>query len=284
MARKHHAKHSKNTILASASARSFSKLSVGAASAVAVASLALSAAPALAQAETAPVQQATPASTKQAAPADAGKKNGSVVQEKQVKEDSSKPQKDLKKIDPAKKSSDTKQISNGEANREPAQQANPEITLSKETKDTLPNMYAWGSSDNVYIESGQDQNVKFILKPVDGVAVTKVAIFPNDNIDINGGNAKQFIEYRSDNTDNQPYSGKYSFVTNGDKSATLTMSPMFRRYDKTGDKGIANAGGYAANRCIYVYGTKDGEDVLLYKTNIARAATLIPPKKLALLF
>lgn len=49
MARKHHAKHSKKTILASASVHSFSKLSVGAASAVVGASLALSAAPALAQ-------------------------------------------------------------------------------------------------------------------------------------------------------------------------------------------------------------------------------------------
>ena len=275
MARKHNAKHSKKTILASASAHSFSKLSVGAASAVAVASLALSAAPALAQTETAPVQQATSAPTKQASPADAGKNGSPVVSEKQVKEDSSKSQNELKKNDPAKKASDTKQISNGEANREPAQQANPEITLSKETKDTLPNMYAWGSSDNVYIESGQDQNVKFILKPVDGVAVTKVAIFPNDNIDINGRNAKDFVEYKTgDDKANQPYSGKYSFVTNADKSATLTMNLMFRRFDK-----IGNAGGYAANRCIYVYGTKDGQDVLLYKTNIARAATLIPPKK-----
>lgn len=49
MARKHHAKHSKNTILASSATKSFSKLSVGAASAVVGASLALSAAPALAQ-------------------------------------------------------------------------------------------------------------------------------------------------------------------------------------------------------------------------------------------
>ena len=62
MARKHHAKHSKKTILASASAHSFSKLSVGAASAVAVASLALSAAPALAQTESTPTaaQQTAP--------------------------------------------------------------------------------------------------------------------------------------------------------------------------------------------------------------------------------
>lgn len=38
-----------------------------------------------------------------------------------------------------------------------APQVNSEITLSEETKDTLPNLYAWGSSDNVYIEKGQNQ-------------------------------------------------------------------------------------------------------------------------------
>ena len=152
------------------------------------------------------------------------------------------------------------------------QQANNEITLSKETKDTLPNMYAWGSSDNTYIEGGQKQEVKFTLKPADGVAVTKVAIFPNDNIDINGRNAKDFVEYRSDNKDaHQAYSGEYSLVTNADGSAVLTMSPMYRNNNMA-------AAGYAANRCIYVYGMKDGQEVLLYKTNIARAATLIPPK------
>ena len=49
MARKHHAKHSKNTILASSSARHpFSKLSASAATAVVGASLALSVTPALA--------------------------------------------------------------------------------------------------------------------------------------------------------------------------------------------------------------------------------------------
>lgn len=67
MARKHHAKHSKNTILASSATKSFSKLSVGAASAVAAASLALSAAPALAQTES------TPAAAQQTAPTPAGK-------------------------------------------------------------------------------------------------------------------------------------------------------------------------------------------------------------------
>ena len=62
MARKHHAKHSKNTILASSATKSFSKLSVGAASAVVGASLALSAAPALAQ-QTTPAGAQQPTST-----------------------------------------------------------------------------------------------------------------------------------------------------------------------------------------------------------------------------
>ena len=56
MARKHHAKHSKNTILASSSAHHpFSKLSASAATAVVGASLALSVTPALAK-ETAPAK------------------------------------------------------------------------------------------------------------------------------------------------------------------------------------------------------------------------------------
>ncbi|EIK83477.1 ebhA protein [Gardnerella pickettii 00703Bmash] len=155
----------------------------------------------------------------------------------------------------------------------PATQVKSEITLSKETKDTLPNMYAWGSADNTYIENGQNTSVKITLKSADGIAVTKVAIFPNDNIDINGRNAKDFVEYKTgDENAHQPYSGEYAFATNNDGSATLTVNKLYRNNNMA-------AAGYAANRCIYVYGTKDGQEVLLYKTNIARAATLIPPKK-----
>ena len=158
--------------------------------------------------------------------------------------------------------------------QDPGPQANSEITISKDTKDTLPNMYAWGKSDNVYVESGQNQEVKFILKPADGVSVTKVAIFPNDNIDINNKNAKGFSEYNSgDGEWHQSYSGEYSLKTNGDGSVTLTMTKLYRK------GSINGAQGYAANRSIYAYGVKDGKEVLLYKTNIARAATLIPPKK-----
>ena len=60
MARKKHAKHSKNTVLASSSARHpFSKFSASAATAVVGASLALSVTPALAQ-ENAPANQGSP--------------------------------------------------------------------------------------------------------------------------------------------------------------------------------------------------------------------------------
>ena len=167
-------------------------------------------------------------------------------------------------------------VVNYEANkdREAPQQANSTIELSKEKKDTLPNMYAWGSTDNTYIENGQNTSVKITLKSADGIAVTKVAIFPNDNIDINGRNAKDFVEYKTgDDKAHQPYSGEYAFATNDDGSATLTVNKLYRNNNMP-------AAGYAANRCIYVYGKdKEGKDVLLYKTNIARAATLIPPKK-----
>ena len=153
------------------------------------------------------------------------------------------------------------------------QQANNEITLSNETKDTLPNMYAWGSSDNVYIESGQNQAVTFkFAKPSDGSTITKVAIFPSDSNSISN-TSMGFLEYYSNDANaHQSYSGTYDFKVNNDGSATLAMTKLYR------DGGLNGAQGYAANRCIYVYGTKDGQEVLLYKTNVARAATLIPPK------
>lgn len=289
MARKHHAKHSKKTILASASAHSFSKLSVGAAGAVAAASLALSAAPALAQTGTAP------ATEQQAAPTPAGKVNNKDVTATSVKKADT--ANSLKKTDTVKnedvkkeqvgggnlgkapqKNTTVQEVASSKgfdraATPAPAPKVNSEITLSKETKDTLPNMYAWGKSDNVYIESGQNQEVTFKFeKPSDGSTITKVAIFPNDNIDIKNKNAKGFVEYYSADGDwHQAYSGKYAFTTSNDGSATLKMTHLYR------DNKMP-AAGYSAMRCIYVYGMKDGQEVLLYKTNIVRAATLIPPK------
>ena len=153
-----------------------------------------------------------------------------------------------------------------------APQVNSEITLSEETKDTLPNLYAWGSSDNTYILKGQNQEVKFkFAKPTDGSTITKVAIFPSDGNTVDNTKSRRFLEYYSDSTENQPYSGKYDFKVNNDGTATLTMTKLYRDANMAAEK-------YAANRCIYVYGIKDGKESVLYKTNIVRAATLIPPK------
>ena len=160
-----------------------------------------------------------------------------------------------------------------EANPAPAPKVNSEITLSKETKDTLPNMYAWGSSDNVYIEKGQNQEVTFnFAKPSDGSTITKVAIFPSDGNTVDNAKSRKFLEYYSANeNEHKPYSGKYEFIVNTDGSAKLTMTKLYSEANMAAEK-------YTANRCIYVYGTKDGKESVLYKTNIVRAATLVPPK------
>lgn len=136
-------------------------------------------------------------------------------------------------------------------------------------------MYAWGSSDNVFIENGQNHSVTFkFAKPTDGTKITKIAIFPVDNNSLDNSNNRKFLEYYSDPksaNEHQSYSGTYAFTANDDGSATLTMTALYRDNNMDASK-------YAANRCIYVYGKKDGQEVLLYKTNIVRAATLIPPK------
>lgn len=159
--------------------------------------------------------------------------------------------------------------------REVSPQANSTIKLSKDTKDTLPNMYAWGKSDNVYIENGQNQEVTFKFeKPSDGSTITKVAIFPSDTNGVENAKSRGFLEYYSDDANaHQSYSGTYEFkVDSSDGTATLTMTNLYRKANMAAEK-------YAANRCIYVYGKdKEGKDVLLYKTNIVRAATLVPPK------
>lgn len=136
-------------------------------------------------------------------------------------------------------------------------------------------MYAWGKSDNVYVESGQNTSVTFkFAKPTDGSTITKVAIFPSDTNGVDNPKSRGFLEYYSDDANaHQSYSGTYDFKVNNDGTATLTMSKLYR------DGGLKNGESYSANRCIYLYGTdKDGKTVVMYKTNIARAATLIPPK------
>ena len=139
-------------------------------------------------------------------------------------------------------------------------------------------MYAWGSSDNVYIDS-KNQSITFNLKPTAGSTITKVAIFPSDTEDLEidniiNENSSKFVEYYSGDTNaHQAYSGEYGLITNQDGSATLTMNKLYRDNKMAAEK-------YQANRCIYVYGKgSDGKEVLLYKTNVVRAATIIPPKK-----
>lgn len=290
MARKHHAKHSKNTILASSATKSFSKLSVGAASAVVGASLALSAAPALAQ-EMSPTDAQQAASTPLAQPA-----NSAAAQNQQGRSTlSSKPSNQKTPNTPASalhttqsaqkntptntttptERAATSQQTDRAATPAPQPQVSDEINLSADTKDTVPNMYAWGSSDNVFIENGQNHSVTFkFAKPTDGTKITKVAIFPSDTNGVDNQKSRKFLEYYSDpnaKDEHQSYSGTYAFTANDDGSATLTMTALYRDNNMDASK-------YAANRCIYVYGIKDGKESVLYKTNIVRAATLIPPK------
>ena len=291
MARKHHAKHSKNTILASSAAKPFSKLSVGAASAVVGASLALSAAPALAQ-QTTPADAQQPASTPlaQSTNSDAAQnqQGGSTLSSKPSNQKTpNTPASALHTTQSAQKNTPTNtttptervatsQQTDRAATPAPQPQVSDEINLSADTKDSVPNMYAWGSSDNVFIENGQNHSVTFkFAKPTDGTKITKIAIFPADTNGVDNVKSRKFLEYYSDpNSANahQSYSGKYAFTANDDGSATLTMTALYRDNNMDAEK-------YAANRCIYVYGNnKEGKDVLLYKTNIVRAATLVPPK------
>ena len=289
MARKHHAKHSKNTILASSATKSFSKLSVGAASAVVGASLALSATPALAQ-EMSPTDAQQAASTPLAQPANSAaaqnQQGGSTLSSKPSNQKTpNTPASALHTTQPAQKntrttvSSQTDRAAALQQTDRAATVAQPqvsdEINLSADTKDTVPNMYAWGSSDNVFIENGQNHSVTFkFAKPTDGTKITKVAIFPSDTNGVDNQKSRKFLEYYSDpnaKDEHQSYSGTYAFTANDDGSATLTMTALYRDNNMDASK-------YAANRCIYVYGIKDGKESVLYKTNIVRAATLIPPK------
>lgn len=289
MARKHHAKHSKNTILASSATKSFSKLSVGAASAVVGASLALSAAPALAQ-QTTPAGAQQPTSTPLAqstnsAAAQNQQGGGTLSNKPSNQKTPNTPASALHTTQSAQKntrttvSSQTDRAAALQQTDRAATVAQPqvsdEINLSADTKDTVPNMYAWGSSDNVFIENGQNHSVTFkFAKPTDGTKITKVAIFPSDTNGVDNQKSRKFLEYYSDpnaKDEHQSYSGTYAFTANDDGSATLTMTALYRDNNMDASK-------YAANRCIYVYGIKDGKESVLYKTNIVRAATLIPPK------
>ncbi|MDK8635873.1 peptidase, partial [Bifidobacterium sp. UMB6791A] len=272
--------------------RKVAALSAGAAGVIAGAAIAFGATPAMAaDATSAPVDTSTSANAQDltAKKDDSKKQAGETNQNKQtevkkqdnqtvVNADNTEGKTDKQAADstPAEAPAGSNLVQDRAATPAPAT-VNGEITISKETKDTLPNMYAWGSSDNVYIEKGQNQSVTFkFAKPTDGSTITKVAIFPSDGNTVDNTKSRKFLEYYSDAAavnEHQSYSGTYEFKVDNDGTATLTMTKLYR------DGNLKSGESYSANRCIYVYGTdKDGKTVVLYKTNIVRAATLIPPK------
>ncbi len=171
--------------------------------------------------------------------------------------------------------------SDGSASQDP-NKINPNTTDSTNTKieinennaDTVPNAYAWGSSDNTYSVDGEKHTVTFhFAKPKDG-KITSIAIFPAKTNGFNNAKSERGIDfYSKDLNKHQPYSGEYKFTENSDGSATLEMSTLFRKGD------IGGAEKYTASRSIFVYVTnKDGKETVAYKTNVFRAVTLVPPK------
>ena len=151
---------------------------------------------------------------------------------------------------------------------------NTKINVDENNAGTMPNMYGWGSSDNTYSVNGETHTVTFnFAKPKDG-KITNIAIFPAQNNGLNNDKSKRGAEYYSgDPKMHQSFSGNYTFKPYDDGSATLTMSDLFRDGNLNG-----GAEAYAANRSIFVYVTKKDGTTTIYKTNVFRAATLVPPK------
>ncbi|MFP1684890.1 peptidase [Gardnerella leopoldii] len=174
--------------------------------------------------------------------------------------------------------------SNDTANQDPnkitpAAQADgsTKIEINDNNADSVPNAYAWGSSDNTYSLDGEKHTVTFhFAKPKDGSKITSIAIFPAKTNGFNNEKSERGIDFYSKNLGkHQSYSGEYIFTANSDGSATLTMNTLFR-------DGNLNGGAekYTASRSIFVYVTKDGSstETIAYKTNVFRAVTLVPPK------
>ena len=152
--------------------------------------------------------------------------------------------------------------------------ANTKIEINENNADTVPNVYGWGSSDNTYSVDGEKHTITFhFAAPKDGGKITNIAILPSITNGLDNDRGRRAAEYYSGNDSmHQDYSGTYKLVKNGDGSADLTMSTLFR------NGNIGGAEKYAANRSIFVYVTKDNKETIAYKTNAFRAATLVPPK------
>ncbi|MFP1691640.1 peptidase [Gardnerella vaginalis] len=151
---------------------------------------------------------------------------------------------------------------------------NTKIDINENNAGTVPNVYGWGSSDNTYSVDGEKHTITFhFAAPKDGGKITNIAILPSITNGLDNDRGRRAAEYYSGNGSmHQDYSGTYNLVKNGDGSADLTMSTLFR------NGNIGGAEKYAANRSIFVYVTKDNKETIAYKTNAFRAATLVPPK------
>ena len=151
---------------------------------------------------------------------------------------------------------------------------NTKIDINENNAGTVPNVYGWGSSDNTYSVDGEKHTITFhFAAPKDGGKITNIAILPSITNGLDNDRGRRAAEYYSGNDSmHQDYSGTYNLVKNGDGSADLTMSTLFR------NGNIGGAEKYAANRSIFVYVTKDNKETIAYKTNAFRAATLVPPK------
>lgn len=91
-----------------------------------------------------------------------------------------------KQLDDTKPENQDRASNNNAANQDPSKinpdtsdSTNTKIEINENNADTVPNAYAWGSSDNTYSLDGEKHTVTFhFAKPKDGSKITSIAIFP----------------------------------------------------------------------------------------------------------
>ncbi|RIY27878.1 hypothetical protein CJI52_03690, partial [Bifidobacteriaceae bacterium WP022] len=105
--------------------------------------------------------------------------------------------------------------SNDTANQDPnkitpAAQADgsTKIEINDNNADSVPNAYAWGSSDNTYSVNGEKHTVTFhFAAPKDGSKITSIAIFPARTNGFNNAKSERGIDfYSKDPNKHQAYS------------------------------------------------------------------------------
>lgn len=74
-----------------------------------------------------------------------------------------------------------------------ATQADKTINISQQNKDKVPNMYSWGTADNVFSKDGNKLDVTInIAKPEEG-KISRVVVFPAINNDLTSKNIKNLL-------------------------------------------------------------------------------------------